>query len=283
MADLAHGEGALVGYVHPYEEPPQPLTHPVHTDADELPVDVALGKVDYMEIVSFADHQATAAVWYRLLNLGFRIPAAGGTDAMADYAILRGPVGLNRVYASVPEGPLSSRDWLEALRQGRTFATNAPLLDFSLAGQPIGSSLQLPGAQAVGFTARLRSIVPLDHAQIVCNGHIARELNLTGHRDALTASGTLPIGRSGWCLMRAFTAQAEYPVLDNFVYATTSPIYVSVNGEKPRSPEDARFFEAWIDHLTETTAAYPDWNSPEEKAGVLQKLKDARAVYERLE
>lgn len=283
VADLAHQEGALVGYVHPYEEPPQPLTHPAHTDADELPVDVALGKVDYMEIVSFADHQATAAVWYRLLNLGFRIPAAGGTDAMADYAILRGPVGLNRVYASVPEGPLNSREWLEALRQGRTFATNAPLLDFSLAGQPIGSSLQLQGAQPVAFTARLRSIVPLDHAQIVCNGHTARELTLTGHRDALTASGTLPIGQSGWCLMRAFTAQAEYPVLDNFVYATTSPIYVSVNGEKPRSPEDARYFEAWIDHLTETTAAYPDWNSPQEKAGVLQKLKDARAVYERLE
>jgi TolB protein len=112
VADLAHAEGALVGYVHPFEEEPQPLTHPAHTDADELPVDVALGKVDYMEIVSFADHQATAGVWYRLLNLGFRIPAAAGTDAMADYATLRGPVGLNRVYASVADGPLSSDAWL---------------------------------------------------------------------------------------------------------------------------------------------------------------------------
>jgi TolB protein len=283
VADLAHGEGALVGYVHPFEEPPQPLTRPAHTDADELPVDVALGKVDYMEIVSFADHQATAGVWYRLLNLGFRMPAAGGTDAMADYAILRGPVGLNRVYASVPDGPLASGEWLEALRQGRTFATNAPLLDFSLAGEPIGSSIQLAGAQSVLFTARLHSIVPVDHAQVVCNGRIARELTLSGHRDALTASGKVSIGKSGWCLLRAFTAHAEYPVLDNFVYATTSPIYVSVNGEKPRSPEDARYFEAWIDHLLETTAAYPDWNSASEKAGVLQKLKDARAVYEHLE
>ncbi len=84
-------------------------------------------------------------------------------------------------------------------------------------------------------------------------------------------------------MLRAFTAKAEYPVLDNFVYATTSPIYVSVRGEKPRSPADARYFEAWIDHLLATTTAYPDWNSAAEKAGVLQKLKDARAVYERLE
>ena len=76
VADLAHASGALVGYVHPFEEQPEPLTHPVHTDADELPVDVALGKVDYMEIVGLRDHQATAAVWYRLLNLG--LPPARG-------------------------------------------------------------------------------------------------------------------------------------------------------------------------------------------------------------
>jgi hypothetical protein len=283
VADLAHAQGALVGYVHPFEEPPQPLTHPVHTDADELPVDVALGKVDYMEIVSFADHQATADVWYRLLNLGFKIPAAAGTDAMADYAILRGPVGLNRVYASVPDGALESAQWLEALRQGRTFATNGPLLDFSLAGQPVGASVQLEHAQEVSFSARLRSIVPLDHAQVVCNGRIVRELSLSGHRDALTASGQLSIASSGWCLLRAFTVRAEYPVLDNFVYATTSPVYVSVGGQPPRSPEDARYFAAWIEHLLTTTAAYPDWNSAAERAGVLEKLTQARAVYERLE
>jgi TolB protein len=283
VADIAHAQGALVGYVHPFEEQPQPLTKPAHTDADELPVDVALGKIDYLEIVAFADHQATAGVWYRLLNLGFRIPAAGGTDAMANYATLRGPVGLNRVYASVANGALSSEAWLDALRQGRAFATNGPLLDFSVAGTSIGSTLRLERAQSVRFTARLRSIVPVDHAQVVCNGRVARELELGSHRDRLDVDGTLPIGKSGWCLLRAFTARAEYPVLDNFVYATTSPVYVTVRGERPRSPEDARYFEAWIDHLLQTTGSYPDWNSAAEKAGVLQELKDARAVYERLE
>ena len=283
VADLAHAHGALVGYVHPFEEEPQPLTRPAHTDADELPVDVALGKVDYMEIVSFADHQATAAVWYRLLNLGFHLPAAAGTDAMANYATLRGPVGLNRAYASVANGPLKSEAWLEALREGRTFATNGPLLDFSLGGQPIGGSVQLERAQAVPFAARLFSIVPVEHAQLVCNGRVVQELALAGQRDVLEVSGTVPLAASGWCLLRAFTAHAEYPVLDNFVYATTSPVYVSVRSEKPRAPDDARFFEAWIDHLVATTDAYPDWNSPQEKAGVLQKLRSARAVYERLE
>ena len=39
-----------------------------------LPVDVALGKLDFYEVVGFSDHRATNAVWYRLLNCGFRHP-----------------------------------------------------------------------------------------------------------------------------------------------------------------------------------------------------------------
>ena len=32
---------------------------------DELPVDVALGKVDYIEVMGFSDPKGTAAIWYR--------------------------------------------------------------------------------------------------------------------------------------------------------------------------------------------------------------------------
>jgi TolB protein len=156
-------------------------------------------------------------------------------------------------------------------------------LDFTLGGTAVGATLTRERAGNAAFTAAMRSIVPVDHAQIVCNGRVVRELALVGKRTAATVSGTLPLNASGWCVLRAFTAHAEYPVLDNFVYATTSPVYISLQGARPRSPSDARFFEAWIDHLLVTTAAYPDWNSPAEKAGVLQQLTDARAVYQRLE
>ena len=79
-----------------------------------------------MEIVGFSDHRNTAAVWYKLLNCGFRIPAGAGTDAMTNFASLRGPVGLNRVY--VKAGPvLTHATFLGALKAGKTFATNGPL------------------------------------------------------------------------------------------------------------------------------------------------------------
>jgi hypothetical protein len=52
-----------------------------------------------------------------------------------------------------------------------------------------------------------------------------------------------------------------------------------VNDKKPRSSEDAKYFVAWIDRVTEATAAYPDWNSPDEKKYVLGRIAEARAIY----
>jgi len=280
VCDLAHARGALVGAVHPFDEIPDPFAQPAQKITDELPIDVALGKLDYMEIVGFSDHRSTAAVWYRLLNLGFRIPAGAGTDAMADFASLRGPVGMNRVFVRIPGGLLDEKVWLEGLQKGRTFATNGPLLEFTLGGAQIGDELTFAQARdRVPFSAKLRSIVPVDHLEVVCNGKVAQALELDAARTSSDVAGTVALPESGWCVLRASSDGAEYPVLDNYVYATTSPIYVSVGGQRPRSPEDAKYFAAWIDRVTEATAAYPDWNSADEQKYVLGRLAEAKRIY----
>jgi TolB protein len=286
--DIVHAQGALVGEVHPFDEAPDPFAEPAQRITDELPVDVALGKLDYIEIVGFSDHRATAAVWYRLLNLGFRIPAGAGTDATANYAApIRGQVGMDRVYARVAAGPVKIETFLNALKNGRTVATNGPLLDFSLGGQGIGGDLKLAAAQAeVPFKAKMRSIVPVDRLEIVCNGVVVKSLDgkdsgaTAASREAVDVSGTIPLKESGWCLLRASSDKAEYPVLDNYVYATTSPIYVTVGGKKARSPEDAKYFATWIERTIDTTSQYPDWNSPGEKEYVMSRLEEAKRVFE---
>ncbi len=238
VADMAHQQHALVGYVHPYDSIPDPVKDAsvVH----ELPVDLALGKVDYIEVLGFAEHKSTAAVWYRLLNCGFRLPTAAGTDAMANFASLRGPVGLNRVYVKVPAGPLNIGSWLDSLKHGRTFATNGPLLGFSLAGKVPGDDVLLPaGENQVKFTAWLRSFVPVDHFQVICNGEVARDLKLSGDGETANIEDTIPLSRSGWCVLRAWSDKAEHPVLDMYPYATTSPIYVKIAGSNPK-PADGR-------------------------------------------
>ncbi len=287
--DMAHAQGAVVGAVHPFDEAPDPFAKPAQRITDELPVDVALGKLDYLEIVGFSDHRSTAAVWYRLLNLGFRIPAGAGTDAMANFASLRGPIGMNRVYARVAAGPVTVERFLNALKNGRTFATNGPLLDFSLSDAEVGGELNFDEPQeSVPFRAQLQSIVPVDHVDVVCNGAVVQSIisadggGTDGPTDKVYVSGTVPLKKSGWCVLRASSDKAEYPVLDNYVYATTSPIYVTIGGKKSTSPEDAKYFVAWIERVMQETGRYPDWNSAGEKEYVMGKLEEGKRVFEEL-
>ncbi|MGA9978698.1 MAG: CehA/McbA family metallohydrolase [Candidatus Sulfotelmatobacter sp.] len=295
VADLAHAQGGLVGYVHPFDIRIDPVSDATLTqgqpldEALELPVDAALGKVDYIEAMGFSDHRFTAEVWYRLLNCGFRLPTGAGSDTMANYASLRGPVGLTRVYARVPKAGPKLEDWMDSLKHGRTFATNGPLLGFTLGGKTLGEELKLPaGENKVPFKTWMRSMVPVDHLEVVCNGRVVRDLKLSADRksdlsssDLSSSAGedTVSISRSGWCLLRASSEKPEQPVLDDYVYATTSPIYVNVGGAAAKSAEDAAFFLAWIGRLDAAVRSKQDWNTSEEKALVLKTLDQARRVY----
>ena len=277
VADLAHEQGALVGYVHPLESVPDPEKDPI---TNELPADVALGKVDYIEVVGFADHKSTAEVWYRLLNCGFRLPTAAGTDFMGNYASLRGPAGLNRVYAEVPTGPLKVQSFLQSIKAGRTFATNGPLLRFELGLKSPGGEVRLDKKQDVGFRAALASIVPLDHLQIVCNGELARELELSADHKHAFVEGRLPIDSTGWCILRAFSDKAEYPILDLYPYATTSPVYMNVAGAPLHSARDAAYFLVWMERLISAAQSSAGWNDEKEKQSVLTIFENARQKYE---
>ena len=279
--DLARAQGAITGYVHPYDAYPDPgdstraLTH-------ALPVDLALGKVDYYEAVGFVDDlRATAEVWYRLLNCGFRLAAGGGTDAMANFASLRGPVGMNRVYVRTG-APLEHRRWLSALKAGRSFATNGPLIGMTVEGTGLGGELALPaGGREVAVSVRLRSNVPVDRLELVLNGRVIRQIPLDGDGRSATSLVRVSVDRSGWLLLRARGNKAAYPTLDIFPYATTSPIYLTVGGKPARSPEDARYFMAWIDRMRGAVEAHEDWNTDAERRETLEMLAKARAEYER--
>ncbi len=92
----------------------------------------------------------------------------------------------------------------------------------------------------------MRTTPPL---QMICNGGVVRDLKLNADHKAADVKDAIPISRSGWCLLRAWSDKAEHPVLDMYPYATTSPIYITVAGSHPRPTEDAAYFIAWIDRM----------------------------------
>jgi TolB protein len=281
IADLARAQDAVVGYVHPFDSDPDPsdTTRPLTA---EFPVDVALGKVDYYETLGFVDDpMATAHVWYRILNCGFRLPAGAGTDAMANFASLRGPVGMNRVYVR-SGGPLDQRRLLDSLEAGRSFATNGPLLELTIGGRGLGEELRLPaGEHEIVARVSLRSNVAVDHLEIVGNGAVVREIPLAGDRTRADVQVRLPVRESGWFLLRARSDRAIEPVLDLYPYATTSPIYVTVGNRPARSAKDAEYFLRWIDRLDSAARANTDWNSESERSRALELIGRARGEFER--
>ena len=80
-------------------------------------------------------------------------------------------------------------------------------------------------------------------------------------------------------MLRASTDAARDEVLDNYVYATTSPIYVTIGGAAPRSPEDAQVF-CRVDGPAQRsgTRATRIGTTPAEKRGVLERIAQAKAA-----
>jgi hypothetical protein len=247
---------------------------------NELPADVANGRVDYMEIVGFSDHKSTAAVWYRLLNLGYRIPAGAGTDAMTNYADLRGPVGMNRVFLDT-HGDTSPAALLAALKAGRTFASNGPLLGLEVDGRRPGDAILLSRPGKLKYKIALRSPVPVNHLEVVQDGKVVATYGVGPKRD-LDAAGEISIDHSGWLLLRAWNDGSDPHVLDIYPYATTSPIYLELPGGHPADPEDAEYFAHWLDRVIADASARKDYRTERERQEMLDSLRKARDHFSAL-
>ncbi|MGH8234528.1 MAG: CehA/McbA family metallohydrolase [Rhodanobacteraceae bacterium] len=277
IADLAHAQGGLVGYAHPFDKVPDPAQDPVLSN--ELPADVIHGKVDYIEIVGFSDHKATAQVWYRLMNLGFHLPAGAGSDAMANHASLHGPVGLGRVFLDTG-GARDAAAAMNALKRGRGFASNGPLLGLLLDRAKPGDTLAAPGQHR--YRVAMRSSVALDHLELVQNGKVLKAFALTGDSRHFDDSGEINLD-GGWVLLRAWNDGSDPLVLDIYPYATTNPVWIGDHVLAPSASIDAAWFAAWLTRVISAASTSTDYNTPEERRITLDYLTSAREAYLKLE
>ena len=277
VADMAHLQNALVGYAHPFDEVVNTSQADPLTNA--LPIDAALGKIDYYEAVGFADPKATNAVWYRLLECGLEIPAGAGTDAMANYASLRGPVGLNRVYVPA-NGALTKDAFLAQVKQGRTTATNGALLQLKTGTAVPGDTVPLTGPGKVSYRASLRANFSVDHLELVWNGRVVASLSTGSDRRTADATGEVTVDGSGWLLLRAWNDEPHDDVLDVYPWATTSPIYVRVAGTPRRSREAATHFLQWLNRIQSATEQNTSYRTADERQAVMSDIASARAFYE---
>jgi hypothetical protein len=166
------------------------------------------------------------------------------------------------------------------LKQGRTFVTNGPLLGLEIDGKHAGDEITLAKPTTLPYHASLRSIVPIDHFELIFNGRVIASHRLDRARTQADVSGDVEIPASGWLLLRAWNDHADPKVQDIYPYASTSPVYLTVDRQALRSPEDAAYFVSWLDRVIAGATARSDYNTAQEKQNTLQYLSAARTVFQ---
>ncbi len=143
--DQCHRKGGLVVAQRLCGSVYSPAEDDVCLTSGETLADLILGKVDAIDVKPVDPWliQDPLKEWRKLLNAGFRIPMAGGSGKRDNLTKLGGL----RTYAKLESGQeLTYKNWIEAVRAGRTFVTTGPLLSFTVNGQEpaLPSTLPLP-------------------------------------------------------------------------------------------------------------------------------------------
>ncbi len=110
----AQSQGGIVGYSHGFFW--QPGDYSVHFEPAprELPLDVALAKVDFLE--SEFMNNGFYFLWYSMLDAGFHLAPLGGSDLDCFW----GTVGTYHAAFPLPTGDtLTYTKFIEAVREGR--------------------------------------------------------------------------------------------------------------------------------------------------------------------
>jgi hypothetical protein len=303
--DNARGQGAYVTWAHFPSWP-----------GVESPLDVAMEKLDGIELLSVLDPREAAVfvqqvvpetqanhglrLWYRYLNCGFRLTASAGTDKMTTFVT----VGSNRVYAQV-EGEFTFDNWMRGLRRGRTFVTNSPLLEFTVNGGPAGETIDVTSQKpVVRVHASAQSQLPYDRLEIVVNGSVVADSSPSGlqHRAAIELE--YPVRDSCWIAARVLEDSDTYrarkvnlreihqPVgtlhgnyygtrRPETVFAHTSPVYVLCDRRPIRSQEDAGYYVRYLDQAIAWLDRNGNFARPSDKTATLEAFRAGQRVYRR--
>jgi len=211
--------------------------------AGEAPADAVLAKIDALEVNwTWELHPDFADDWYGLLNLGLHLPVVGGSGKRGNEQLLGGW----RTYARLQPGEeINYKNWIEAVRAGRTFATKGALLTLTVNGQDPGALINLESPdQTIHVQAGVRRTIPPDRLELIVNGKVVAESNSAGGSQ-LEIHVSMPVG--GWIAAAYWgceDSQGGFKLL-----AHTSPVYVQIPGRKP--PPDQEAGQKLLNHFDE--------------------------------
>lgn len=191
------------------------------------------GRVHANNIFDGGTHGSYKESFYRYLNIGLKVPFSTGTDWFI--------YDFSRVYA-MTDKPVTPRGWLDLLAEGKTYITNGPLLEFTVDGRPLGSTLELNEPAEVAIRAQALGRIDFQRIELVKNGDVVAHAKSRpdGKHFAAELNERLRIDGPCWLTLRtppppvASDPTLQAPVPENeyggALFAHTSPIYVRFGG-----------------------------------------------------
>jgi hypothetical protein len=223
-----------------------------------LPMSLPHGLLNFIEVLQF--NGPVYIAWYDMLNLGFRVTCTAGTDYPCGGANIP---GRERFYTHTA-GRLSYPAWLEAVRRGRTFVTNGPIVEFRVQGSEIGDDLTITRPGSVLVEAKVRFDPTTDdvrHVELVENGVVVHSIPRREGAAEVDIQFEHEISETAWLALRVTGSKLGEPFIlpalrshQPTSAAHTGPIYITLEGAEPlwahrRSRDVARTWLARLDDL----------------------------------
>ena len=166
----AKAQGATTAYVHSFYNG-DPLDGNLG-GAKGFVVDAALAAADAVEWSTPQDGWPPVyAVW----SNGIRATVVGGEDSIS--SLHATPlVGSMRTYVRTPDGELTMDGWFQGIRDGRSFVSSGPLIEFTVDGRGPGEQLDLDGPAEVHVRGRVWGVVPMERVELVVDGDVVAHL-----------------------------------------------------------------------------------------------------------
>lgn len=231
---FARKHGGINSYVHPVSgRDPFPQNSAPNGLPLELVADAVLGDVDTLEVAClWSDELGTSEAWYRLLNLGIPVAPSAGSDTMHNFYRTMA-IGSTRIFVK-PKGAMNLPNYLEAVRSGRSFVTNGPMIKFEVNDTEAGGTVNTTANQAVQWKLETWSSVPVEKVEILVNGQVVwsgKGLEQAGHK---TFSGQINAPKGGWIAARLHGGISRPPIMDSYPFAHTAPIWFNQRGSSDR-------------------------------------------------
>jgi hypothetical protein len=277
QAEGAQKQGGAVTYAHPgYAATFEGAS------ARELPVDLALGQIDAMDVLSNNFEEVSMELWYRLLNCGFRLAISAGTDAFTNVAD-HYTAGGGRVYVHAGQ-PLDYQQWIRNYKRGRSFASNGPSILFTLDGHEPGDEIRMAAGAARKF--RLKALVetqiPLDRVEVIVNGKVLVSRSVAGQK-RIALDEPIALERSSWVAVRALGPWHRLVLNDGGAFAHTSPVYVYMGDQPIAFRGDVRFYIDWVERLIARVKERGRFTTGERRAEVVALFERALQKYRQRE